>query len=124
MKKLLILILAISIPVLFLWGVSFEIAFDLLFGWAGFLGRVAPDVSLRWDGFAIFAAATAIFAALLHGFLRWLYAAMRSEQQQAAGPWKLRWTATLVALVVVMFWAGVSMIGVAHQTAWLVTSQQ
>jgi hypothetical protein len=38
----------------------------------------------------------------------------------APRPWRLRWTASIVVIVVMMFVIGIAVTGVAHQTAWLV----
>jgi prepilin-type processing-associated H-X9-DG protein len=38
--------------------------------------------------------------------------------------WKWRWTGTLVAVTIVMFVAGISIVGVTHQLGWLLTSKE
>src|SRR5262249_33914379 len=37
-------------------------------------------------------------------------------------PWRLRWTLALVAVVVLMFVAGIAAVGLTHQTIWLMTA--
>ncbi len=101
-----------------------EVIVDLLFGWVGYLVRVLPQVTVRWDGVAVFVVALIIFSGMLHGCLKWFLAAMQAKAAGDAKPWKVRSTLALVALILVMFWAGISMIGVAHQTAWLVTDDR
>jgi hypothetical protein len=123
MKKSWFAILLV-LGVLFVTGLTTSesrgIIFDLVFGWIGYLARVARELRVRWDGVAIFAVALILFFVLLHGFLRWLSSALTTPDAPVR-PWRWRSTAAIVLVIVVMFWAGVSMIGVAHQTIWLAT---
>lgn len=48
-----------------------------------------------------------------HYFLRWLVAG-----------WRPRWTVLGLAGVLLLFVAGIAIIGITHQTAWLFTAQQ
>lgn len=87
----------------------------LAFGWVGFLHGVVSKVHVRWDGVATFVIALALFSFLLHRLAIWL----RREMAPAAGPWRFRFTAYVVALLITMFVAGVAMVGVSHQVVWL-----
>ena len=95
-----------------------EIAFYLATGWGFFLGRVGPEIRPDWGGFAIAGGCLVLFAVLAHSFLGWLLG------QVSGSRWKVRWTASLVAGVVVMFAAGISAAGIAHQAGWLLTSKE
>lgn len=91
----------------------------LLFGWAGFLRRVIPQVTVRWDGIGMMV--VALFAAVLtaHYFLRWLWRGMHRAEPNTASAWRPRWTMTLAGFFLLMFAAGTAMIGAVHQAVWL-----
>lgn len=108
-----------------------------LFGWLIFLVRNLPEVRFRPAAFvqAIIAFGLLLWAA--HSFLGWLYRKRRpkskpegaaesipSEQQTERPPWRFRWSAASVVLVVVMFVAGISMIVLVHQVGWLFASDE
>lgn len=92
----------------------------LAFGWVLFLIRVVPEIRVDWGGVMVGSACLALFAALAHRFASWLYREIRGPD----GPgWSPRWTAAMVGVVVLMFVAGISAAGIAHQTGWLLTSE-
>jgi hypothetical protein len=83
----------------------------LLFGWVEFLWRVVPQVAPDWPSVAVGVGAFALFGGGVHLFAR------------ARWPgWKLRRTATVVVGCVVLFAAGVAVVGIAHQVGWLASS--
>ncbi len=97
---------------------------NLLVGWAFFLVRTVPEVSVSWDGLATAVVCLVGFALGLHLFLRWLAGAIPEQVEgDEPGPfptaWKARWTAMVVGLVVLLFASGIAATGVAHQTGWL-----
>ena len=99
-----------------------EIGTDLLFGWIGFLQRTLPHVTLRRDGLLTFALGLVGVTLVAHGLLRWISQQIQSRRPQPHIAWRVRSTVMLVGMVVALFVAGISMIGVTHQTAWLATS--
>lgn len=102
-----------------------DFAFTLVLGWVVYVFRVIPQTSIDWGGVATAALCLLGLVGGLHWFLRWLYGQMRKPGEpdlQPAPTWKLRWTLALVALVVLMFVAGISAVGLSHQTVWLATS--
>jgi prepilin-type processing-associated H-X9-DG protein len=101
--------------------VPIEVVFFLAAGWAFFLARVVPGITLDWGGVAIGGVCLVLFAGLAHSFFGWLYGQVEAEKGLK---WKVRWTASLVAGVVLMFVAGISAAGIAHQTGWLLTSKE
>ena len=107
----------------FLWPIDF--AFNLAFGWAVFLARVVPRVRVGWAGVATGITLLVLLAAGTHLFLGWLADQVRDpsrSEDPGDRPWKPRWTAALVSLVVLMFVAGLATAGIAHQVGWLLTS--
>lgn len=106
------------------------------FGWFYFLRRVIPIVVVDSGGVVTAIFCLAVFTAGLHRFFYWLHQNMhppepvapelrlRWKDKSQASEWRFRWTATFVALVLLVFVAGISVVGVAHQTAWLATSPE
>jgi hypothetical protein len=139
-------IVAISTAGLLALGCIFpEAAVDLLFhlaaGWAMFLWRVVPETSVSRDGVLTAAFCLVGLSAGLHFFLAWLYrelyrqpgksedagnggSPVRSSTNQTLRHWPMRWTGMLLGLLVLMFIAGLSAVGITHQTTWLVRSPE
>jgi len=105
----------------------FEVPFWLLFGWARFLWRVAPEITMNWIGLL-----TAIVClALLMGGSQLLLQSLARQmpnpgttEDAPARRWPFRWTLSLIGVVVLMFVAGISAVGITHQTAWLINSPE
>lgn len=95
-----------------------DIGLHLLFGWWGYLGRVLPNISVRWDGVVSFVVALGVFVVLLHPIVAWLRREMSADRR---AQWRWRSTCLLAGLVIILFVAGVAMVGVTHQVAWLAT---
>ena len=84
-----------------------------------------PQVRVGWAGVATGIALLVLLAAGAHLFLGWLADQVRDpsrSEDPGERPWKPRWTAALVSLVVLMFVAGLATAGIAHQVGWLLTS--
>jgi prepilin-type processing-associated H-X9-DG protein len=95
---------------------GFEGGVSLLTGWIPFLGRALTRLSPDWPSILVGGLAFAMFAICIHalGF---------SMRRPAVGPrWRIRWTISIVVLVIVLFAAGIAVIGMVHQTAWLARS--
>lgn len=108
-------------------GLVADIFGGLAFGWAAYLMRVVPQARIAWAGVATAVLCLALFAVGLHRSLRWLVGEVRKA---AGGPpaarpaWRIRWTASVVAIVVAMFAVGIAAAGIAHQTGWLIASRR
>lgn len=98
----------------------------LLFGRISFLQRTLPKVTVDWWSLGIAGIALVVFVSGLHRLATWYVRADpgKSEQLAKSIRWRFRWTASIAALVVIMFAAGVAMVGVAHQTAWMLSSRE
>lgn len=114
-------LVVLGLIVLALMGLEFLVqgAVFLAFGWVVYLWKTVPNVTVSPVGAATFAACLAGFALGGHAFLRWLH---REWRGPGAGPWRVRWTASLVLAIVLMFVAGLATAGLAHQIGWLVAS--
>lgn len=117
--------LGVSLPI--------ESLFFLTIGWAFFLQRVLPNVTIDWPATATAAVALTLFVGGLHLFLRWLSAARRPEETSSptsdgtmhtTRDWRFRWTAAISGGIVLMFVAGTAMIGLTHQLVWLSRSPE
>ncbi len=139
---------ALSIVVIFAAGLLVlgcilpaDLLLHLAAGWAMFLWRVIPETSLSRDGVLTAAFCLVGLSAGLHLFLGWLYREMyrqpgksqdagnggspvHNSADQPLGRWPARWTGMLLGLLVLMFIAGLSAVGITHQTTWLVRSPE
>jgi prepilin-type processing-associated H-X9-DG protein len=95
----------------------------LLVGWAFYLNHVTPQVTINWSG--VFSGAICLIAILLlgHWIASWLW--RETHPSNSANPrWKPTWTAALTTIVVLLFLSGMAAVGIAHQSAWLATSDK
>jgi hypothetical protein len=91
-------------------------------GWALYLARVSPNVRVDSGGVLTWLICVTLFTVGLHLFLRWFYRELHVPTR--ATQWSMRWTLSLVAVVVLMFVAGIAAVGITHQTSWLMTSRR
>jgi prepilin-type processing-associated H-X9-DG protein len=104
-----------------------EVFRELAFGWLAYVARVLPDMRIAWDGVATGLLCLALFAFGLHRTLRWLHGEIQKARGVAAEEqrsWSPRWSAALVALIVLMFIVGIAATGIVHQTGWLIVSRR
>jgi hypothetical protein len=96
------------------------------FGWARFLEDNAPRMTFDWTAVALGIGAMALFVAVGHLTFRSLAVRGETASSLSVRPvhWKLRWTLAILAVVLLMFVAGTSMVGFAHQALWLATSPE
>lgn len=104
------------------WDPSDEIVPDLWFGWAPYLSNTLPKVTVRWDGMWWFCISLICAMVVFHLLITSIMNRVKSAEQRASKPWRWRWSLILPALTVVMFTAGISLVGITHQAAWLLTS--
>lgn len=98
-----------------------QAAFAVVAGWIPFLRSTVPRMTVDWPQVWLTLAALVIFVVGLHRCLRWL---LRDGAAVAASGWRFRWTAAVATIVLFMFVAGTSMVGIAHQAAWLARSDE
>lgn len=119
---LLVYIVLLILPL----GPLVEFALILVFGWIFFLLRVITQVSVNWSGVATAAVCLTLFTLGAHRFLSWFcrhLPAQSSTAMAVGNRWRLAWTCYLVSSVVIMFVAGISAVGLAHQFAWMATGK-
>ncbi|MFP2926919.1 hypothetical protein ACLESO_17315 [Pyxidicoccus sp. 3LG] len=98
-----------------------QVPFILATGWAFFLKRVLPQVSWDWSAIAQTVVVVAVLGAGGHAFAR---RAWRQAHPDDPRSWPVRWTASLLGLVVLLFCATMSTVGIGHHVGWLSTSQE
>ncbi len=120
MRSIAVLVGALVVAVAAL--VSLEAAGAILFGWTLFLGRVIPQITTDTPSLVLGVVAVGLFAAGVH----WLGRAWCRKNLSNASPrhWSLCSTGTVVLGVVVLFAAGISIVGIVHQTGWLLADRQ
>lgn len=123
-------ILIVSLPIVAVCIITFRtmippstIVVKLFTGWVNYLVRVVPRTGFTWDGVLTGVVCLVLLIFGLHGFLRWLHGEI-CRQDGRTGDWRFRWTASIVALVVLMFASGIATVGIVHQTTWLLSSNR
>lgn len=107
----------------------FELGFYITCGWVLFLRRIGAEVEVDWVNVAFSVTMLVVFTVGMHSFLKWFYSAIanreRKHKSDEAAPgssravfWRWRWSVSLVAIVVMMFVAGISITGIVHQFVW------
>jgi len=94
--------------------------FDLLFGWVFFLAEASKRVEPNPAAIATAAVILPLVALGVHSFAGWMHAHARPD----APPWRRRASLALVGAIVLSFTAGIGVVGVAHQVAWLATAPE
>jgi hypothetical protein len=127
------LFLSLTIALSCLTTVPGETARQLATGWLEFLRRSIDRVTVNWWGVATIALCAALILFGGHRFAVWLSSAWAPDKVDASPAnevspigrrWPLRRTALLLAIVVLMFVAGISFVGLVHQAAWLATAPE
>lgn len=93
-----------------------EIPFTLALGWVAYIWRVIPK--LNPDPWTVGTAIACLAGVTVgsHYFLRWV------AGSESRWPWKR--TLRIVGLIVLMFVSGIAVVGMIHQTSWLVRSPE
>jgi len=115
-----LLLLIIGLIFLSVMGLEWllQVAFLLLVGWVPFLVGVVSQVTVRWSlVFEALLVAGALVAGT-HLFIRRLWPRFHAAPE-AVTPWPLRWSLSLVAMLVLLFLATMSTMGIAHHVGWL-----
>lgn len=95
----------------------------LLFGWAHYALRVVPSVHFNPSNIAFGLLALAALGVGVHFMVSWFY------REAGAGdptrqPWHRGWSLAIVAVVLLAFVGGISMVGITHQFVWLISDDQ
>jgi prepilin-type processing-associated H-X9-DG protein len=94
------------------------VLFFAAFGWLNLLAKVLPQTSIDGMGILTGLVTLVLFTIGLHQLCGWLWSDSGGKRH-----WRRKWTAGIVLLVVTAFVAGISMVGISHQAAWLISSR-
>jgi hypothetical protein len=112
-------LLAVAALILML---GFLIEFPLLgYGWMPFLARNLREVSVQPGSMITGVVFVALLIAAIHGCGSSHCRAV-SAKSAVARRWRFRWTLAVLGVVVVMFVAGLSTIGLARHLGWMLSS--
>lgn len=95
----------------------------LLTGWAYFLFRKIPSINVSPEAVATGVGALLLLTAGMHLLCRRFFT-RHFDEVGTARNWRFRWTISLVGIIILVFTAGISAVGLAHQTLWLLTSDE
>ncbi len=95
----------------------------LVTGWLHFLLRTQPQVSLQARALGEALVVVAGLGTGLHFFLRGAWRRMRSAEASPQA-WPVRWSLSLLAVLVLLFLATMSTVGIGHQVGWLFNKQE
>src|SRR5262249_21408540 len=109
--------------VLLLVALPFDGPFLFLTGWLTYPFEVLPKVRLYWPSIILGGAALVLFTAGVHWLGTLSYGRYSFVRGHSSG-WKLRWSLAIVVFMFILFAAGISLVGVTHQAAWLMTSDE
>ena len=109
-----IVVIALVAAALLALGIAttYEVPLNLALGWVPFLGRTLSRSTWAGGTVAVSAVAVLLFTGGVH-FVG------RSWSRSSGGTWKLRWSLAVVVGMFLLFAAGLCLIGVMHQVAWL-----
>lgn len=106
-----------------------QTVYILMLGWISYLWRVVPTLTLSSSGTLWFLYPLSLFLIGVHLVGRKLFrgtpdTVKRIESTKRVSRWRLRWTATLVSLLLVLITSGISLIGISHQLWWMAAGDQ
>ncbi|KAA0134815.1 DUF1559 domain-containing protein [Gimesia chilikensis] len=106
-----------------------QTVYALMIGWISYLWRVVPTLTLSISGTLWFLCTLSLFLIGVHLAGRKLYRGTpttvnRTESTKGVSRWRLRWTVTLVSLLLVLITCGISLIGISHQLWWMAAGDQ
>ena len=106
-----------------------QTVYTLTLGWISYLWRVVPTLTLSSSGTLWFLYPLSLFLIGVHLVGRKLYRGTpttvnRAESRTGVSRWRLRWTVTLISLLLVLITSGISLIGISHQLWWMATRDQ
>lgn len=108
-------VLAIAAAVVALAMAPGDTAFQALLGWLIYAQRVLPNVTIRWDAVVAFLLGLVVLTVLLQRIASWL----RREMSETSPKWRWRSSLLVVGLLIMMFVAGIIIVGLTHQVIWL-----
>ncbi len=90
------------------------VPWTILTGWITVVGDVIPRMTWNWEMIATWLVCLVVFVTGFHWFAGWMY---RHRSPEARWPW--RWSLSVTMSVILLFCAGIAVIGLVHQSTWL-----
>jgi len=109
-------IVAVSIVAL---GVLCLMDFSMAYGWITFIPNRISRMTVNWSGVWMMVLCLLLTAGFAHSFWSWLW-----RGTGRAEPWRKKWTATGITVVVLMFVSGMAVTGVDQQVRQLLEPQK
>jgi len=104
--------------------IPLDFLFSLTAGWAIFVWRVVPQVTVDWTSIATAAVALVLFAFGVGRLGRWILGEQTTPDGKSRVNWRSKWTLMSVLAVLAMFASGIAVVGIVHQLGWLITAKQ
>jgi hypothetical protein len=92
----------------------FQVPYLLLTGWFRFLQQVLPEVTFNWSAIAETVGVLALLSVGTHLFLRGMWHHLYPHDV-----WLVRWSASVVGFLVLLFCATMATVGLGHHLGWL-----
>jgi len=99
---------------------SLAIPLTLAIGWVRSLGRFLSVVQLSAVSVVWSMLLVGVLVVGTHGFCCWV----RRARSDTSGPWQWKWTCSCYAALVLVLFASASLVGIAHQTGWMISSPE
>ncbi len=93
----------------------------LLLGWIYFPLRTVPQMTVDWPSLAVGAIGLVLFVVLLHVTLSWF--AAKGSFTLGHQSWCWRSSLVIASMLLLMFFAGISLVGATHQLVWMQTGR-
>jgi hypothetical protein len=109
------------------FGFPGDLIVNLAFGWIVYLYRTLPQVRINVPGILTATVCLSALAIGLQWFLHWLTGQMPNKAVKSdpnTSTWPARRTGVVLGLILLMFVAGISAVGISHQIGWLLTSPE
>lgn len=122
-----LLVFAALLSCLGIAATPIQVLIGLLFGWIVYVIRVVPRVEMNWTAVLGAALCIATVLGIGHSTAKWLWRSQNHGTDDSAmsrSTWRWRSTVAMVAMITLMFAAGLGATGVAHQAAWLIQSPE
>lgn len=98
--------------------------YHLAVGWCYYLVRTLPNITFKWSSIAFFVIACTLLLYATHRFVNWLVTQTKDIEEKEATPVPWSWTIKGLFLVILAFAAGISAVGMVHQTSWLLSGKE
>ncbi len=99
-----------------------QVVWLVFFGWLSFLARTLPKITVNPAGVATAAALMVLLAASIQYLGRWWCKGTQGGAERPQRKWHVRWTVSVIVLLLVMFAVGYSAIGLARHVGWVISS--